>query len=234
MGRRGNPNWIRAAEERRARAKVAAEEVKANDARVMTLGTAIGAAAGGVAIAMGAQHFGVDRKRVAIAAAGGGLALAVASSGWIRAIAGGVAAAGIAIAIAEWLKAPKVERPKAEPQKAAPQATDRLSKDEAGDVPPLIAVAADNRLRPPPVARADSASVMARFRDVASRLTLAERQRLAEALGSATDDEARALQALLARTTATEAAESLRRLLASGNGLKRLFAGNAVSAAGVA
>jgi hypothetical protein len=73
----------------------------------------IGAVAGALGVIIGAEKLGVDRERAAVGAALVGLTAAANTTGWVRSIASGVAAAGAALTIAErFSSSPKPEAAK--------------------------------------------------------------------------------------------------------------------------
>jgi hypothetical protein len=204
---RGNPNWIRAAEERRtalARREEAEERQRQTDAVASVIAPLVGALAGALGVVLAAQKLGVDRERAGMGVAAVGLAIAADSTGWIRGAAVGVAAAGASIAIAQRF-APKgdakgdrsarsdeavgitreeLQRKLAEfaerQTSRAGVATDAKSRDGDQSTNAAEATAAKTTTSDVPAARgasARSAPKLMRFRQLASRLSDAERVR---------------------------------------------------------
>jgi hypothetical protein len=64
----------------------------------------VGAAGAAVAIALASQRTGLDRKWVALGGAGVGVVVASSTSGWLKQLATGVAAAGAVIAVVDYLR----------------------------------------------------------------------------------------------------------------------------------
>lgn len=104
----------------------------------LELAPLLGAAGGAAAIVAASDHFQLDRKAVALGGVGLGIAVASATTGVVRQLATGVAAAGACIAVLDFIRelprAPKrdsapAEQPKPEPTAAAPS-TERLTPEE--------------------------------------------------------------------------------------------------------
>jgi hypothetical protein len=204
---RGNPNWIRAAEERRtalARREEAEESQRQTDAVAMVIAPLVGALAGALGVVIAAQKLGLDRERAGMGVAAVGLAIAAGSTGWVRGAAVGVAAAGASVAIAQRF-APKADA-KGDPSarsgdavgitreelqetltefgdrqmRDAGVATDAQSRDGDQSTNGAVATAAKTATSNVPAARgasAQNAPILMRFRQVASRLGDVERVR---------------------------------------------------------
>lgn len=243
MAGRGNPNWIRAAQDKKlARARAEEAALQAEQGRVVaTMGHAIGAVAGAVAVTVGADRLGLDRQRAAAGAAALGLATAVCSKGWLQAIASGVAAASAAIAIAQRFPPPaKTEQPlqprndgslltREDLQRAlaalaahragSPGGASLAPTEEAADLATQTDTSHSETSAPTDVASVEptpkqrAVAALERFLDVASRLTDEERLRLSDFVNESSDDTLRTTQEILARTSTEDALERLRSVL---------------------
>ena len=234
MARRGNPNWMRAAEERRS-ALARREEVVAKKREsefVATVAPILGAAAGALGVVVAAEKLGVDRERIAIGAAVMGLATAASSKGWARGIAAGVAAAGASIAIVQRLSpAKETESPKRDPNAGGitreellstlaefsqRQRNARVEGGPVNDAPSNAAAetSAVGEATSREVARTsqprESAERITRFREVVSRLDDGERSQLHRFIDAAPDDTLEVAQQFLVEMAPDDAVQYLR------------------------
>jgi hypothetical protein len=92
----------------------------------------IGAAGGAWAIAVASEKPGVDRVKVALTGAGIGVVVAGASTGWVRQLAGGAAAAGFALALIEYLRERAAAKSTAVSATAPPEPAKPVPSEPAG------------------------------------------------------------------------------------------------------
>jgi hypothetical protein len=138
----------------------------------------IGAAGGAWAIAVASEQPGADRLQVALTGAGIGVMVAGASTGWVRQLAGGAAAAGAAIALIEYLRERDAAKRTATKSEAAPPAAANVEAAQAAAAPPGPVETATNESSS--AADALTAEEWARLQTIAARLDPEEHKQLDE------------------------------------------------------
>jgi hypothetical protein len=227
MGRRGNPNWIRAAEERRT-LTVQREErtMRQQQNEVMTtISPVVGAVAGALGVVAGAHRLGIERQQVAIGAAALGLATAVGTSGWMHGIAVGVAAAGAAIVTAERLtsnakKAPTPKRDAVGITREELQRTIAEFRERQRNATSAPATGGAESVQRDPVLEGPSSSAndlaanadskIACFREIVAQLDDGERERLSHFIDAAPEETLEVAQQALVEMAPSDAVRYLR------------------------
>jgi hypothetical protein len=171
----------------------------------------LGAAGGAVTIAIVSERAGVDRKWVALGGASVGLVVASSTNGWLKHLATGVAAAGVVIAVVEYLR----ERAAAHAKVIRDAAPDQETKARASVAPPPS--------EPAPAGASPEASAaagptsgelttgqLAKLQAIMEKLHPVEREQIAKLEESAPTDLIRSLKKTLVGMSVDDAVEYVR------------------------
>lgn len=218
---RGNPNWTRAAAERRARAERAGgAESKQETPQapvVPAISTMVGAVVGAMAVTAAAPRLGVTPQKMAVGAAVVGFATAANTAGWVRGIGLGLGAAASALVIAQRAEAARAQERRLatrEDLKAALKRFVELRKSaEAVTSPP----AAPEVSRPE--AQSTPPKVLERLEEVVERLIHEERAQLGAFIDHAPEETLRMAQTFLLDSSTEESLAFLREHLLVGRTL---------------
>jgi hypothetical protein len=179
VARRGNPNWIAATQEPEP-AGALAEIERSGVAPIL------GAAGGALAIVIGAERLQLSQEQVAWGAAALGYLVATQTTGIVRELATGLAAAGACIGVLRLV-------------------------DRKTDAPPRNA---DAPVEPDSSTDTAAEKTVASLQEISARLSDEEKDRLAEMAAKLPADELRAVEAQVVSLPIDEAAKFLRRVLA--------------------
>lgn len=183
----------------------------------------VGAAGGALAIAAASQRTGIDRKWVALGGASVGVVVASSTSGWLKQLATGVAAAGAVIAVLDYLR----ERAAAQAKATRDAAPAQETKAEASAAPPpRESTPASTTPTASEAAGSPSGELtpeqLAKLQAIMEKLDPVEREQIAKLEKNAPADLIRSLKKTLVGMSVDDAVEYVRKnVLAKARGQGR-------------